>query len=98
MPRRDEWNAFADQGGNDVDNEFVDRAFVEERTDDPGAAHHPDIFSRQRTKTFGEFRNAFLHELGAGDRLPRRSARENVVLDLRVEPSEFATHLSRQAG
>src|SRR5438309_472115 len=94
----DERNAFADQGGDDVNDELIDRAFVEERSDDAGAAHHPDIFSRQRTQTLGEFRNRFLNKLGSGDRLPRRLAREDVVLNLRVEPSELAAHLSGQGG
>src|SRR6266404_951829 len=98
MPGCDQWNAFADQGGNDVNDELVDRAFVEERGDDAGAAHHPDVFSGQRTQTLGEFRNGFLNKLGSGDRLPRRLAREDVVLDLRVEPSKLATHLSGQVG
>src|SRR5207237_10049089 len=46
--------------------------------------HPPDVFSRQRRKTLGEFRNRFLNKLCSGDGLARRPAGENVVLNLTV--------------
>ena len=43
--RCDQRNAFADEGWNDVNDEFIDLTGVEERADNAPAAHHPDIFS-----------------------------------------------------
>ena len=39
MARRHEWNAFADEGGNDVDVKLVDLVGVEKRGDQLTAAH-----------------------------------------------------------
>src|SRR5689334_10996030 len=39
--RGDERNPLADHYGNDVDREFIDRACVQERCDDPCTTHHP---------------------------------------------------------
>jgi hypothetical protein len=46
MPRVDEGNAFADQGGNDVDDELVDQPGIQKRGDEFPAADQPDVFPR----------------------------------------------------
>jgi hypothetical protein len=40
MARRNPWNALTDEGGHDGDIELVNLAGVEERGDQPSAAHH----------------------------------------------------------
>src|SRR5512139_262312 len=54
MARRDEWNALADEDRNDLDVELIDLARVEERGDQPSAAHHPDLFAGGRPQALGE--------------------------------------------
>jgi len=51
MPRVDEGNAFADQGGNDVDYELVDQPGIQKRGDEFPAADQPDVFPRSAAET-----------------------------------------------
>src|SRR5437773_2752757 len=48
MAWRHERNPLADEDRDDVDVELIDLAGVEERGDQPAAAHHPDLFARRR--------------------------------------------------
>ncbi len=45
MPRGDEWDAFADESWDHVDDELVDFPLIQERANQPGSSHHPDILS-----------------------------------------------------
>jgi hypothetical protein len=83
---RDQRNAFADHHGNDMDDELVDLAFVEERRNDARAAHDPDVFSFFRAQACGERFDRFVHEFHACRRGSlRRIVSENVVPDFGIE-------------
>src|SRR3984885_8339316 len=93
MAGRYEWNAFADEGRNDVDVEFVDLAVIEERGDQLSAAHHPDMFSRRRTQALGKGLHRLRYEFHTWRRPSRRLPRKDIVGNLRVEDFTFAARL-----
>src|SRR5687767_4260743 len=79
MSRRHQRDAFADQNGHHVNVELVDLAGIEKRGDQPGAAHHPDVFAWCRAQPARERLDWLAHELHAGGRPFRRLSREYVV-------------------
>src|ERR1700733_8962527 len=93
MAGRYERNAFADEGGNDVDVEFVDLAVIEERGDQLSAAHHPDMFSRRRAPALRQCLPRLRYKFRALRRLFRRLPRKDIVGNLRVEDFAFAARL-----
>src|SRR5204863_6282837 len=48
---RDERDAVADEHGDYVDDELVDRARIQKGGDDVATAHQPDVLARLRSKT-----------------------------------------------
>ena len=56
-------------------------AFIQKRSNDTGAAHHPYVFARQGSNAFRELGNRLLNELKAEGDFFWRSTREGVVLD-----------------
>ena len=45
MPRGNNWNALADERRHNGDDELVNRALIEERSDDLTSAHHPNVLA-----------------------------------------------------
>src|SRR5579871_2745433 len=80
MAGRDDWDAFADQGRHDGDDERVDRARIQERGDDLAPAHEPDVLARLVAQALDERADWFGHEYDAGrDGRRRRPSREHVM-------------------
>src|SRR5687768_10804465 len=83
MARRDQRNPFADEYGYDADDEFVDLVFVEKRSDDPAAAHHPDVFALLTTHASGKFLDWLVDEFETGqDFLWWPTTRKDIVSNL----------------
>src|SRR5260370_12989027 len=91
MARRHEWNARTDEGGNDVDVELVDLAGIKKRGNQLSAAHHPDLFSRNRAQALRKCLHRLRHEFYARSRSFRRLPRKHVVCNARVEYPAFPT-------
>src|SRR5260370_22884931 len=89
MPRRHKWNALTDERGNDVDVELVDLAGIEERSDQPTATHHPDMFSRHGAQTLRKRLHRLRHKFHSWPRPFRRIPREHIIGDLPVEHPAF---------
>src|SRR5713226_3875793 len=85
MRGRDEGNAFSDERGNDMNDELVDFAGVEKRSDDARAAHHPDVFSFPCAQMFGEFLDRFFYEFKTARNFARWATRESVILNSAVK-------------
>src|SRR5207237_10519524 len=81
MTRRDERNALADEGGDDVNDELVALAPVEKRGDNPAAAHHHNILAFLRAQTFCECLDRFFDEFKTPHNLSRRLMGESIVLN-----------------
>ena len=45
MAMSEQWYPFANKNRDNTNDEFVDRTFVEKRSDDVTAAHHPDVLA-----------------------------------------------------
>jgi len=83
-PRVDERDSLADEDWNHVNDELVDLAGVEKRSDQASTAHYPDVFASLGPKAFGEETNRLLDVVPA--RLGRKpSVRKNVVLYSRAD-------------
>src|ERR1700685_770180 len=93
MARRHEWNALADERGNDVDVELVDLAGVEEGGDQAAATHHPDVFSRRGAQTLRKSLHRLRYEFHTWHRPLWRLPGEHVVGELRVEHPAFRAFL-----
>src|SRR2546423_5139677 len=86
MSRRHQRNAFTDKCRDHVNDEFIDLAFIEERSDQTAASHHPDVFAFFATKTLHKFLNRLTGEFESGkDFLRRPPPREDIVF--RLAPS-----------
>src|SRR5512140_439833 len=86
MPRRKEGNAFPDEGWHYRDDELVDRALVQEGTDDLASAHQPDALAGLCAQMFGKRADRLADELDAGGH-GRRGAppREHIVEGARTK-------------
>src|SRR5436190_2385767 len=62
---RDERDAVADEHGDYVDDELVDRARIQKGGDDVATAHQPDVLAKLRSKTVDERADRLAHELHA---------------------------------
>ena len=93
MARRHEWNALADERGNDMDVELVDLVSVEKGGNQLAAAHHPNVFSRRGTETSRKCLHRLGHEFDAPCRPFRWLPREHVMRELRVEHPLFLAFL-----
>jgi hypothetical protein len=94
MSRRYQRYAFADERRDEADDEVIDRSFVEERSDQLAAAHHPHILSGLSAHLFSERMYRLRYETDAdGDRWRGRLTREHVV---HVICAEVRPHLDTQ--
>ena len=94
MSRRYQRYAFADERRDDADDELIDRAFIEERGDEPAATHHPNILSGLSAHLFRERTYLLRYETDTdGDRGRGRLTREHVV---HVICAEVRAHLDTQ--
>src|SRR5262245_4371866 len=86
MPRYEERNALPDEDRYDGDDEFVNRALVQERRDDLASAHQPDVLAGLRAEALGKGANGLGDEVNAGGHgSRRRPPREHIVHVLRTE-------------
>src|SRR5688572_26357593 len=80
MGRRDERNPFADEYRYYADDEFIDLALIEKRSDDSAATHHPDVFAFLSAQALGEFLDWLFDEFETGQEfLWRPTTREDIV-------------------
>src|SRR5947209_12425307 len=94
MARRDQRNPFADEFGNHVNHELVNRTCVEKRGNDAGATHHPNVLSLFLLQSGSKAFEWFAHELDARRCLQLRGiACEHVILDSCIEDRPGATLL-----
>jgi len=76
-----------------VNIELVDLASVEKRGNQFTPTHHPNVFSRRRSKTLRECFHRLRHEFDPGCCPFRRLLREDVIADLCVEHPRFLAFL-----
>lgn len=66
MARCDQRNPFTDECWHHGNDEFVDRVFVEERSDDLASAHQPHVLAWLSADAFGKRSNRLADEVNAG--------------------------------
>src|SRR4030095_12502125 len=81
MTRRDQRNSFADENWNHADDELIDLAFIQERSNEATATHHPNVLAFLCTQTLGEFFDRLFHEFKTAEDFLWRLARERIVLN-----------------
>jgi hypothetical protein len=80
----DQWDAFPDKDGDDVDHEFVDLPAIEKRGDDFTAADQPDVLAPRFAKTTGKGRDILIHKLDVFDGAFPGTAREYEIAQPRI--------------
>ena len=88
MPWLYQRNSVADKDRHYVDDKFVNLAFVQERSDDAGAAHHPDVLAGLGPYAPGELLDGLSHKLRVRGKRFRRIMGKDVVLYLCARRSE----------
>src|SRR5436309_15051983 len=58
-----QWYAGADEDRNHLDAELVDLSFVQKRSNDLAASHHPNIFTRLPAQSLHEWLNRLSRKL-----------------------------------
>src|ERR1041385_4669864 len=94
MPGLDKRNPLPNQNWDNVDSELVDLAFVQERSNEPAATHHPYIFAGLRPQLLRERINRLPRPLESGQQPLPRTARKEIILGLRPEVPALHAHLN----
>src|ERR1051326_9011789 len=94
MPGLDKRNPLPNQNWDNVEPELVDFAFVQERSNEPAATHHPYIFAGLRAQLLRERINPLARPLEPGQQPLPRTARKEIILGLRSEVPALHAHLN----
>src|SRR5262249_2723034 len=81
MARRYQWYALSNEYRDDANDEFIDRAFVQERSDEVPTAHHPNVLALFVFQALLEGTDGAIDEFNPSrHRLWRRLSRKYVVV------------------